>query len=175
VPARDEAAVIGETVRWLLAQDYENIELLVLDDVSTDGTGNIARQAANGDPRFRIIDGSRLPTGWIGRIGPAISSPNRLAATSWSLRRRCSLGARRADGADRLDAAPHGRHGSRLSHTDHGDLAERLVVSLLMMVIMGYLPEIAVRLAPFPSLAAATGSASRCAGRCMTPSAAIRL
>ncbi len=43
VPARDEAAVIGETVRTLATQDYPDLEVIVLDDHSTDGTGDLAR------------------------------------------------------------------------------------------------------------------------------------
>ena len=67
IPARNEAAVIGQTIRALLAQTYTNFELILLDDQSDDGTGTIATQAANGDARFRLLAGTPLPPGWLGK------------------------------------------------------------------------------------------------------------
>ena len=46
VPARNEALNIGTCAGSLLAQDYPHCELLVLDDHSTDGTGELVRLAA---------------------------------------------------------------------------------------------------------------------------------
>ncbi len=44
VPARDEASVIGRTLRSLLAQDYAGpLTIVLVDDGSSDGTGEIAR------------------------------------------------------------------------------------------------------------------------------------
>ena len=44
VPARDEAPLIGQTLRSLLAQDYAGpLRIIVVDDGSSDGTGAIAR------------------------------------------------------------------------------------------------------------------------------------
>jgi chlorobactene glucosyltransferase len=67
VPARDEADVIGETISRLLSQNYPRFEVIVLDDRSTDGTREQARQAAAGDSRFRVISGEPLPNGWLGK------------------------------------------------------------------------------------------------------------
>lgn len=67
IPARNEAANIGATVRMLLAQSYPTFELLILDDQSTDGTGEVARQAAAGDPRLRVLGGAPLAAGWLGK------------------------------------------------------------------------------------------------------------
>lgn len=67
VPARNEAAVIGGTVRSLLGQGGDEIEVLILDDHSIDGTGEIARAAAEGDPRLRVLAGVDLPPGWLGK------------------------------------------------------------------------------------------------------------
>ena len=64
VPARNEAAVIGESVQFLSAQEYPQREIIVLDDNSEDGTGRIAQQAA-GD--VRVLSGSPLPAGWMGK------------------------------------------------------------------------------------------------------------
>ncbi len=64
VPARNEVLNIGACARSLLAQDYPNCELLVLDDHSTDGTGEILRTL--GDP-LRVIAAAPLPPGWTGK------------------------------------------------------------------------------------------------------------
>jgi len=69
VPARDEAETIGETVRSLLAQDYPGrFRLVVVDDRSTDGTGDVARAAAAGDPRLTVVTGRARPSGWTGKL-----------------------------------------------------------------------------------------------------------
>jgi hypothetical protein len=70
VPARDEAARIEPCIRALLASEgVRDLEVLVLDDASTDGTADVVRRAAQGDPRLRVIDGSDqpLPSGWLGK------------------------------------------------------------------------------------------------------------
>jgi len=69
VPARDEAATIGETVRSVLAQDYPGpLRLLVVDDRSTDGTAAIARAVAPGDPRLAVLAGGPRPPSWTGKL-----------------------------------------------------------------------------------------------------------
>lgn len=67
VPARDEAANIGGCVTSLLKQDYENYELLVLDDQSSDGTADILARLAGQAPRLRVLAGQPLPDGWVGK------------------------------------------------------------------------------------------------------------
>src|SRR5512145_543974 len=63
IPARNEAAVIGQTVRSLVAQTYPHFEVTVLDDNSSDGTAELALAAAQGDPRLRVLAGKPLPSG----------------------------------------------------------------------------------------------------------------
>jgi peptidoglycan-N-acetylglucosamine deacetylase len=63
VPAYNEAAVIGRTLAALLASNYPHLEVLVIDDGSTDGTAEVAEQFAT-DPRLRVL---RLPNGGKGR------------------------------------------------------------------------------------------------------------
>lgn len=70
VPARDEAARITPTLRSLLAQEgLPDMEILILDDGSTDGTGDIVRQVVGSDPRVKVIDGpdDLPPPGWLGK------------------------------------------------------------------------------------------------------------
>jgi chlorobactene glucosyltransferase len=67
VPARNEEANIEGCVRSLLAQDYPDYELLVLDDNSHDRTGQILTSLAIEDVRLRVLQGKPLPDGWLGK------------------------------------------------------------------------------------------------------------
>lgn len=67
VPARNEALNIRRCLESLLAQDYPLMEVLVLDDGSTDETPEIVAEMARRDPRLRLIPGQPLPSGWMGK------------------------------------------------------------------------------------------------------------
>jgi chlorobactene glucosyltransferase len=67
VPARDEEKNIEGCVTSLLAQDYANFEVIVLNDHSTDRTGAILCRLAQTDSRLRIINGKELPEDWPGK------------------------------------------------------------------------------------------------------------
>ncbi len=67
IPARDEAANIGAAVDAVLAQEGATLEVIVLDDGSTDGTDRIVMGLANGDDRVRLVRGADLPAGWNGK------------------------------------------------------------------------------------------------------------
>jgi len=70
VPARDEAHRIAPTLRSLLAQrGVPDLEVLVCDDGSTDGTADVVRAVVAGDPRVRLITGSPPPDGLPGKPG----------------------------------------------------------------------------------------------------------
>jgi hopene-associated glycosyltransferase HpnB len=66
VPARDEAETIGAALRSLLAQDYPDLRIVLVDDGSTDGTGEIARGLA--DERLTVLAGATRPAGWSGKL-----------------------------------------------------------------------------------------------------------
>jgi glycosyltransferase involved in cell wall biosynthesis len=67
IAARDEELRIGDTVRHLLAQRDVRIEVIVVDDRSTDQTGEILKQLTQHDPRVRTQCVQELPDGWLGK------------------------------------------------------------------------------------------------------------
>ncbi len=67
VPARNEERNIRACVEGLLAQEYPNFEVIVLDDRSTDATPEILRQLSVLDDRLKTISGSDLASGWAGK------------------------------------------------------------------------------------------------------------
>ncbi len=67
IPAREEAHQVGDCVRAALAQSHPSFEVIVVDDCSTDGTGDVAREAGAGDARLRVVSGTPPPFGWAGK------------------------------------------------------------------------------------------------------------
>jgi len=67
VPAKDEEANIETALETLLAQDYPDLEIIVVDDRSTDATSEIVRRVAGRDGRVRLIQIRELPEGWFGK------------------------------------------------------------------------------------------------------------
>jgi hypothetical protein len=68
LPARDEAHRIEPCLRALLDQDDNGLmEVLVLDDGSTDATAAVVRRIAGSDDRVRVLTGRPLPPGWLGK------------------------------------------------------------------------------------------------------------
>src|SRR4051812_28207481 len=67
IPAKDEEATLGACLSSVRSQSYPNLEILVVDDRSTDATAAIAREVAESDPRVRVLTISELPEGWTGK------------------------------------------------------------------------------------------------------------
>ncbi len=158
IPARDEAAVIRQTVLMLLAQDHPAFEVIVLDDGSTDNTAATARLAADRDPRLRVINGKPLPGGWLGKNWAcqqlAAEARGRIlvftdADVRWNAGALHALtGMMARTDADLLTVWP-----TQITES----WGERLVVPLIAFVILGYLPIPAVQRSSSPALAAANG------------------
>jgi glycosyltransferase involved in cell wall biosynthesis len=67
IPARNEEHNIGACVESVLASRGAEIEVLVLDDASTDDTAEVVREVALRDARVRLVASRDLPEGWNGK------------------------------------------------------------------------------------------------------------
>jgi chlorobactene glucosyltransferase len=67
IPARNEARNIQPCVESALASSYPRLEVIVVDDHSTDATAEIVHAIAERDPRVRVITPAPLPDGWFGK------------------------------------------------------------------------------------------------------------
>ena len=86
IPARNEEADIEATLTRLLSLDYDNFEIIAIDDRSTDRTGEIMGRVTAGVPlgRLQVIRIGELPSGWMGKPHAMWSAGNR-ATGDWLL------------------------------------------------------------------------------------------
>jgi glycosyltransferase involved in cell wall biosynthesis len=85
VPARNEEAGVRAAVESMLRADYPDIELIVVDDRSTDRTGAILAALARDYPgRLRVLTVTELPPGWLGK-NHALWVGARAASGDWLL------------------------------------------------------------------------------------------
>jgi glycosyltransferase involved in cell wall biosynthesis len=71
VAARDEAESVGPALASLLEQDYPELEVVLVDDRSSDGTSQIADDLKLVHPRadrLTVIHNRELPEGWLGKV-----------------------------------------------------------------------------------------------------------
>jgi chlorobactene glucosyltransferase len=67
IPARNEAHNIRRCAESALASRFPRLEVIVVDDHSTDATGAIAAELAASDSRLRVVTPAALPSGWFGK------------------------------------------------------------------------------------------------------------
>ncbi len=75
MPVWNTADHVGAAVRSVLDQGWRNLELILVDDASTDGSIEVARQAADGDPRLQVLRQSS-------RRGPYVARNRALTAAT---------------------------------------------------------------------------------------------
>jgi chlorobactene glucosyltransferase len=143
VPARNEELNISGCVSSLLAQEYRDFEVIVIDDQSTDGTlAELRKLAAGpGGSRLRIIEGSPLPDGWHGKAWAcqqlADSACGELLLFTDADTRHRPDALRRAvkaidmSGADMLSLTPA---------QETGTFWENMIVPLVYHILFSYLP-----------------------------------
>jgi hypothetical protein len=159
LPVRDEANQVAGCLTDLLDQaGVPDLEILVLDDRSTDGTADVVRRVAGADPRVRLLAGQSPPDGWLGKphachqLGQAATgsvlvfldadvrlAPHALAA---------SVGLLRGAGLDLVSPYPR-----QLAET----VPERLLQPLIAWSWLTTLPVTLVEQSSRESLAAANG------------------
>jgi len=141
IPARNEEHAIRAAVEAALASGGAEIEVVVLDDHSDDGTAAIVAGLAARDPRVRLESAPPLPPGWNGKqhacailaqrarhdVLVFVDADVRLAAGS-AARIASALG---ASGAGLVSGVPR---------QDTVTLLEKLVVPLIHVTLLGYLP-----------------------------------
>jgi glycosyltransferase involved in cell wall biosynthesis len=87
VPARNEEEDIESSLRALLALDYDNYEVIAVNDRSTDRTGEIMERMADqsaAHDRLRVIHHRELPAGWLGKTHAMWTATNQ-ATGNWLL------------------------------------------------------------------------------------------
>jgi chlorobactene glucosyltransferase len=67
IPARNEAEHIGATVESMLAQTWRRLEVVVVNDRSTDATAEVVRSLTARDPRVKLVEGAPHPADWLGK------------------------------------------------------------------------------------------------------------
>ena len=67
VPACNEADTLERAMQSLLAVDYPCMEIIAVNDRSTDGTGELLERLAAKNPRLRVLHITELPPGWLGK------------------------------------------------------------------------------------------------------------
>ncbi len=67
VPARNERQHVEPALRSLLRLDYPDLEIVAVDDRSTDGTGEILDRLAGEFPELCVVHVTDLPAGWLGK------------------------------------------------------------------------------------------------------------
>ena len=84
IPACNEAASLESALRSVLEQDYPDLEIILIDDRSSDGTAAIVDRMAAADPRILAIHVEQLPEGWLGKVH-ALDLGAEKAGGSWLL------------------------------------------------------------------------------------------
>ncbi|MBR0652167.1 glycosyltransferase [Roseomonas terrae] len=158
VPARDEAASIATCVEAALAQQGVAIEVIVMDDASTDGTPAIVTAIATRDDRLRLLTAPALPLGWSGKMH-ACARLAEAARGTHLLFIDADVTLAQGTAAALSGHAQAHRLGlvSGVPRQRIGTLGEGLTVPIISLLMVGYLPGGGRAFTRFRSLAAGCG------------------
>lgn len=158
IPARDEAANIAACLDRALAQRGTAVEVLVMDDGSTDGTAEIVAGYAARDARVRLLQAPPLPPGWTGKVHAChclsvAAKGDYLLFVDADVRLAPDCAAALAAHAQRGNLAM----ASGVPRQRIGSLGEALTVPAINLLLLGYLPGGGRAFTQHPGLAAACG------------------
>ncbi|MFA9477273.1 glycosyltransferase family 2 protein [Phycisphaerales bacterium AB-hyl4] len=158
IPARDEADSIADCLREVLANEGVEMEVLVLDDRSTDGTDEVVSEIASHDSRVRLHRAPSLPAGWCGKqhachVLARHARNDRLMWIDADIRLTPDAIERTVAFMDRSNAPLVSGFPYQVCRT----WAEALVVPLIHIVLLGYLPLDRMRKSTSPGFAAGCG------------------
>jgi chlorobactene glucosyltransferase len=158
IPARNEERGIEACVRSICEQDYASLEVVVLDDGSTDATPSILERLCGEFQHLRVIKGTPLPEGWVGKVwachqlseaarGDVLiftdadthHAPQTVSSAVRTLQR------------EKLDFF------SIITHQELGTLGEHLVIPVVHMLFFSHLPSDLVMHHPSVKASAANG------------------
>jgi hypothetical protein len=158
IPARNEERVIAAALTSLLASRGVNLEIIVLDDGSTDRTAEIVLSFAARDPRVRLESSSSLPGGWNGKQHAchalaAMARSSILCFLDADVRLAPEALVRMAafladSGSDLVSGFPRQETETPM---------EWLLLPLIHFVLLSYLPLAAMRTSPAPGLGVGCG------------------
>ena len=158
IPARNEEGNIAHILEDILGHDYNNLEVLVYDDLSQDNTHKIAETYSSKDARMRVITGKKLPAGWLGK-NYACHSLSLEAKGEYLLFIDADVRIRK--GVIKDAAAIMQRYNLALVSLfpvqKMVTISEKIFVPLLNWILASLLPLVLTRRSSRPSLSAANG------------------
>jgi len=158
IPARNEEAHIGDAVEAALESVGVPVEIIVMDDGSSDTTPQIVTEIAARDNRVRLVSAPALPAGWTGKVHACHRLSEEARGTHLLF---IDADVRLApDAAALLVAHAQGKGQAMVSGVPRQitrSLGEVLTVPMINFLMLGYLPFIGMRLTRRPSFGAACG------------------
>ncbi len=159
IPARNEEAGIAECVQSALAGEGVDLEVIVMDDHSTDRTADIVRKLAHDDARVRLVSAPPLPAGWCGKQHACyqLAQAARHEIMVWidaDVRLQPDALARLAQA---MQQQPRSALLSGVPAQITGSFLEHLLIPLIHVVLLGYLPMFMMRLTNKPNFSAGCG------------------
>ena len=156
IPARNEEANIGDACAAILASTGVELELVVLDDASTDRTPEILRAIA--DPRLRLASAPKLPPGWSGKqhachVLGGLARHDLMVFVDANVRLAPDALSRMAGYMQRHPVGLASGFPRQITVT----WSEQLLLPLIHFLLLGFLPMAAMLRSPSPGLGAGCG------------------